>query len=143
MSMQVGGVPFTENMIDRSAEALLQDDFIAAMLQEAALRSGTMSFTDAGLFDRVVETNAEKAGQTREEYLETTLSELRAQREEVASSELAVQTVDALIAFFEDPGTLTMTMVPDEPVPVQQMVLAAQINPLILVELLNLQVAAE
>lgn len=143
LQFRVGGVPFTEEMVDRSAEALLQDDFITALLEQAALEAGTLSFTDFGLYDRVVTANAEQAGQTREEYVQATIEGLRARRAEVASSETAVQTIDALISFFETPGTLTMTIAPDAPVPVQQLVLAMQINPLILVELLKLQVSAE
>jgi len=142
MDFEVSGIPFSEDMIDQSAEALLQDDFIAALLEQAAMEVGSLSYTDHGLFDRVVSANAEKAGQTREEYVQAAVDGLRAEREEVASSEPAVQAIDALIAFFETPGTLTMTVAPDAPVPVQQMVLATQINPLILVELLNLQVTA-
>jgi len=120
----------------------LQDDFITALLEQAALEAGTLSFTDFGLYDRLVVSNAGQAGQTREEYVQTAIEGLRARRAEVASSETAVQTIDALITFFETPGTLTMTIAPDDPVPVQQLVLATQINPLILVELLKLQVTA-
>jgi len=143
IDMRVIDIPFTEDMIDQSAEALLADGFVASLLESAALQSGTLSYVDDGLFGRVIASNAEKAGQTPDEYLQSTIDELQGERQEVASSELAVQTIDALIAFFQDPGALTVTLAPETPVPVQQMAVAVQINPLILVELLNLQVAAE
>jgi hypothetical protein len=141
MALLVGDVPFTEDMIDRTAESLADEGFIAALLEYATLQSGTVSFTDDGLFARVVEQNAAKAGQSPEEYLQTAIAELQAQREEVASSEVAVEAVDALIAFFEDPQTISVSFAPDTPVPLHQLVIATQINPLILIELLNLQIA--
>ena len=56
--------------------------------------------------------------------------------------EQMVQTIDALIAFLQDPTSITVTITPDEAVPLHQLIVVTQINPVVLVELLNLEVTA-
>ena len=143
MNLLIGGIPFTEDMIDQTASALMEDEFVLAVLEGATLDEGSFSFTDQGVFARIVEGNSARAGQSAEEYLADAITQLEASRQELASSDLAVQTIDALIVFFEEPGTLRISAAPDEPVPFQQLLLVSQINPILLVEIMNLHVNAE
>lgn len=140
--VEVADIPFTADMIDQTAGALLDDGFVAALLEQATLRGGRVVFTDAGIVERVVNQNAARADMTPEAYIDATIADLATQRREVASSDLAVQTIDALIAFFGDPTSISVVIAPDEPVPASQIFLISQINPFLLVELLNLRVAA-
>jgi len=142
MQLHIRNVPFTEDMIDSTADALLSEGFATAVLEQAAVQGGRLSITDRGVFERVVNLNAGRAGIPTEEYLQTSIEELEAKRIEVASSEPAVQTIDALILFLQDPTSITVTISPDEAVPLHQLIVVSQINPMVLVELLNLEVSA-
>jgi len=142
VQLHIRDVPFTEDMIDSTTDALLSDGFVTAVLEHAAVQGGRLSVTDRGVFERVVNLNAGRAGIPPEEYLQASIEELEAKRIEVASSTPAVQTIDALITFLQDPTSITVTIAPDEAVPLHQLIVVTQINPLVLVELLNLEVSA-
>ncbi len=140
MRLSISDIPFTEGMTDQTTDALLADGFVTSVLERARMGAGALSFRNQGLIERLIQQGAARTELSTEDYMAEVMAELQARRLEAASAPLATQSFDALINFLEDPRVISVTVAPDAPVPFSQMVVAMQINPILLVEMLNLQV---
>ena len=135
-------VPFTEEMTEMTAEALLESGYVTQVLENAKMGRGELRFRDHGMMQRAIDQASAEQGQNPEEFLASVLIELDGQRQAMASSPEAVQAIDALSSFLSNPGQIALILNPEAPVPFSQVVVATQINPVLLVEMFNLEVAA-
>ena len=91
----------------------------AANAETMTIEQLTLSFTDSGLMDKVYDIMAADGEMTREEAkqgLGFMVALMAASMASSAQGEVGTQSVQALVAFLENPGTLTLRM--DPPVPV-------------------------
>ncbi len=143
LDLSLHDVPFTEDMVEMTGATLAESGFIDQMLAEATFASGTIRFQDMGIVDRLIDFQALQEDKAPEDVRAEIQAQLLASRAEMAASPLALEAMDALLAFVESPGSITVAANPTEPVPVSQVLVAAQINPALLLEILNLRVSAQ
>lgn len=142
MAVSMEDVPISADMADMTSEALIASGFVERLVSDTKLASGLIEFSDLGIVNRLIEFQALQDNKTADEVRQDILTQLSASRAEMAGSPLALEAVDALSAFVETPGTVSIHARPDEPVPFNQVLVATQINPALLLEMLNLRVTS-
>lgn len=140
MSAEASGL--TPAAIAATRQALEDIPALLERLQTISFSSLTVAYDDAGLAERLLARTAEEADITREalaEGLAATAGNLVAA---LQNPEFAARVTEALQTFLTDPGALTVSANPPQPVSAAQVLAAAVVNPALLPDLLGLSVSA-
>ena len=130
----VGGIPRT--ILENPTRA--QDALATAVLQRMRV-----TFDDAGVVDYVMTMMANQSGASRDAIAQGIVQQIRMQGEMMTGGAPVVADIaDAVSAFLADPGTLSVTMAPADPVPFAQIIGAAITSPQALPGLLNFSIEA-
>lgn len=99
-----------------------------------------LSYRDDSLLRRVIEQGAQERGVTEAEFVENVLQDIDAQTAGLQDP-FFVKVRDTLKEFIRNPGTLTVTANPPQPVPVMEIVASAMVRPADLPQELNLDIS--
>ena len=142
-AVEFGRVAVTASFSGLSFRALTDPEESAAARSAARLDAMTVRFDDGGLVGRMLDMQAEMLGGTRDEVREQLVyGALPFALSFVENAEFRGQFLAAAAAFLEDPRSLTVTVAPQAPVPLGEVMRTALRTPLKLPDLLTANVAA-
>lgn len=132
-TMRFGNVPkgLFEDPQNQGQMALVSASFIGA----------DISFADAGGTNKTVAQMAAQSGVSETDFIKVLVAQTEAGLVALNNPEFAKSVTDAVAGFLTKPGTLRITLEPQNPVPVAQIV-GSVVTPQVLPGLLNAQVRA-
>lgn len=132
-TMRFGNVPkaLFEDPENQGQMALVSASFIGA----------DISFADAGGTNKTIAQMATQSGISETDFIKVLVAQTEAGLVAVNHPEFAKSVTDAVADFLTNPGTLRITLQPQNPVPVAQIV-GSVVTPQVLPDLLNAQVRA-
>ncbi len=148
MPFSLGG--YTKEIMEmmQKQQAMSKDDPKAAqaaglmMLQKLDFRSAAISVKDHSITERALKLASKKMNQPPESIAAGAPMMIGLGMQRFQMPELTQMVSEAVGAFLQNPGTLTISATPEKPVNLMEIVLASQANPQGLVKLLNVKAAA-
>lgn len=141
-AQDMGVIHFSANLGGMVDEMLRDPEQMQGLMATATLRSAALRFTNNSIFEKGLDFAAQMTGQDA--------SQLKAQAPFVLGFGLAQinneaftkMVTSAVSTFLEDPNSLSVTIAPENPVPVAQIAGAAMTSPQLVPDLLSVAVEA-
>lgn len=134
------GIAFALGGVD--TEALGNPATALAAAQSATLESLELRYDDASLVGRMLKLAAQEAQMDEPAFRAMLLAQVAQAGEQAPQVPLTKQVVDSVSAFLTTPKSLSVRMAPAQPLPLMQMMGAAQMDPYGLVQATGLSVSA-
>lgn len=136
----LGGL--TEDVLEKLQAEEQNPDEQLAMLNNVTVTSLTLAWADAGLASRVLGMMADSQGTSVDALAGQLAQALPAMLSAIGNEAFEAEVADAAGSFLQEPGTLTVTARPQNPVPIAQIVGAAMMSPGAIPTVLGVSVSA-